>query len=120
MTPRSSDSETFSSLRPLLVRDVSRLPCGSELTLALLEYVPTGRGVIFRINYKHRELTFRTPGKKDAVALGEASLEQDSAPRVARILFSQLYEAATMKGLPIEGAVKLFGPNRVLEGVRER
>jgi hypothetical protein len=120
ITPRSNDTESFRDLPPLLVRDVSRLPAGSELTLALLEYVPTGHGMIFLVKYTHRELTFRTPGGKDAVAFGEAALEQDSAPRNVRIFFSQVHETATMKGLTLEGAVKPFGPNRSLERTRQR
>jgi hypothetical protein len=120
LTTQSKDSETFRELPPLLVSDVSRLPAGSELNLALLELVPTGPGVIFLVKYTHRELTFRTPGGKDAVAFGVAALEHDVASREVRILFSQVHDTATMKGLTLEGSVKPFGPNKSLERTRER
>ncbi len=119
LTTQSKDSKTFRELPPLLVSDVSRLPAGSELNLALLEFVPTGQGVIFLVKYTHRELTFRTPGDKDAVAFGIAAFEHNVASREVRILFSQVHDTATMKGHTLEGSVKPFGPNKSLERTRE-
>ena len=122
----SADSEWFDDLPPLLARDIARLPVGSNLDLALLnlKYVETGRdhkdmptvfGVMFRVKYTHKELIYRTPGKKDAVAFGIASMEGDDRPSEVRILFSQANNTATMKGLPLEGKVKPIGRNKALE-----
>jgi len=116
---RSQDSDLFHTLPPLLAGDVARLPAGSVLNLALLEFVPSGSGVIFRVKYTHRELLFRTPGGKDAVALGVAVLESDHQTHDVRILFSQVHVTATMKGLTLEGQVKPIGPNKSLERTRE-
>jgi hypothetical protein len=117
ITPHSNDAGSFRDLPALLVRDVSCWPPGCEISFALLEYVGGCQGVIFRVNYKHRELTFRTPGGKDAVAFGEAMLESDSTPKDVRILFSQIHQTATMKGLAVEGAVKLLSPPKFVARV---
>lgn len=104
---RTADSEYFQSLSPLLSDEVAEMKAGQSLSLVLLEYVPTGGGVIFEVNYIHRELIYRTPGQKDAVALGTARLEGDKEYRDVRILFSRPNKTATMRGLTLEGGVKV-------------
>ena len=104
------DSELFRDLPPFTVSQAERLVAGQALNLLLLEYVPTGGGVIFSVSYVHKELTFRSPGKKDAVAFGTASLSDHDSRTEVRILFSQARETATLRGLSLEGQVKL-GPN---------
>jgi len=82
-------------------------------SLFLLEYVPSGGGVIFPVQYIHRELVYRTPGQKDAVALGIARTLDGEGFREARILFSRPHRTATLRGLTLEGQVKIAqpGPN---------
>lgn len=104
------DSEYFRDLPPFTVSQAERLAAGQVVNLLLLEYVPTGGGVIFPVSYVHKELTFRSPGRKDAVAFGTASLSDHDGSTQVRILFSQALETATLRGLPLEGQVKL-GPN---------
>ncbi|MFB8928768.1 hypothetical protein QSH46_022150 [Xanthomonas arboricola pv. juglandis] len=107
------DSEYFHELPPLTSDIVAELGAGQELTLFLLEYVPSGGGVIFPVQYIHRELVYRTPGQKDAVALGTARLIDGGEFRDARILFSRPNQTATLRGLTLEGQVKAArpGPN---------
>ena len=107
------DSEYFHGLPPLTSDIVAELGAGQELSLLLLEHVPSGGGVIFPVQYIHRELVYRTPGHKDAVALGTARLTDGGEFRDARILFSRPYQTATLRGLTLEGQVKVSrpGPN---------
>ena len=107
------DSEYFHQLSPLTSDTVAELGAGQELSLLLLEYVPSGGGVIFPVQYIHRELIYRSPGQKDAVALGTARLLDDGEYRDARILFSRQHKTATLCGLVLEGQVKVSrpGPN---------
>jgi len=107
------DSEYFHQLPPLTSEIVAELRAGQELPLLLLEYVPSGGGVIFPVQYIHRELIYRSPGQKDAVALGTARLLDNGEYRDARILFSRPHKTATLRGLVLEGQVKVSqpGPN---------
>jgi hypothetical protein len=109
----TQDSEYFHQLSPLTSDYVAELSAGQELSLLLLEYVPSGGGVIFPVQYVHRELIYRSPGQKDAVALGTARLLNDGEYRDARILFSRPHKTATLRGLVLEGQVKVGrpGPN---------
>src|SRR5690606_36339243 len=111
----SPDSEYFYHLPPLTADDFVELSAGSSLPLLLLEYVPTGAGVIFAVEYIHRELTYRTPGQKDAVAFGKARLTDGTDQyQDVRILFSRPNKTATLRGLVLEGQVKAgrLGPNK--------
>ncbi len=110
----SPDSEYFHQLYPLASDDFSELSPGSLVPLLLLEYVPTGTGVIFAVEYMHQELIYRTSGQKDAVALGKARLvDGGDQYQDARILFSRPNKTATLRGLVLEGQVKAgrLGPN---------
>ncbi|WBX92798.1 hypothetical protein [Pseudoxanthomonas mexicana] len=110
----SSDSEYFYHLPPLTSDDFVELSTGSSLPLLLLEYVPTGAGIIFAVEYIHRELTYRTLGQKDAVAFGKGRLADGTDQyQDVRILFSRPNKTATLRGLVLEGQVKAgrLGPN---------
>ena len=105
------DSEYFHSLPPLTSDFVADMGVGQELSLFLLEYVPSGGGVIFAVQYIHSELSYRTPGQKDAVAFGTARLVDGGEFRDARILFSRPNQTASLRGLELEGQVKLARPS---------
>ena len=60
---------------------------------------------MFSVRYVHRELTYRTKGKKDAVAFGTAQIEE-MPPAEVRILFSRLHRTAAMRGATLEGNVR--------------
>jgi hypothetical protein len=110
----SPDSEHFYHLPPLSSDYFVELSAGSYLPLLLLEYLPTGAGVIFAVEYIHRELTYRTPGQKDAVAFGKGRLADGTDQyQDVRILFSRPNKTATLRGLVLEGLVKAgpVGPN---------
>jgi hypothetical protein len=110
----SRDSETFRDLSPLLVKDVAQLPSQAVLNLGLLEVLSEVGAVLFRVTYTHRELVYRSPGQRDAVAFGSAALDDDGQVREVRILFSQVHDTATMRGLTLEGHVKPIGANPAL------
>ena len=114
------DSEYFHQLPPLTSDYVAKLSLGQEVSLLLLEYVPSGGGVIFPVQYVHRELIYRSPGQKDAVALGTARLLDDIESRDARILFSRQHETATLRGLALEGQVKIGRPGSNSSSKRTR
>ncbi len=101
------DSDYFQQLSPLTSDFVAELGAGQELSLLLLEHVPSGGGVIFPVQYIHRELIYRSSGQKDAVALGTARLLDDEEFREAHILFSRPHKTATLRGLVLEGQVKV-------------
>lgn len=104
----TADSDYFHNLWPLTSDEVAEMKPGQTLSLVLLEYVPTGGGVLFPVHYIHRELIYRTPGQKDAVAFGTARLEDgDDEYREVRILFSRPHKTAAMRGLTLEGQVKV-------------
>ena len=107
------DSEHFHQLPPLTAETIAELGTGDGLSLLLLERVPSGGGIIFPVEYIHRELVYRTPGQKDAVALGTARLTDDREYREVRMLFSRPHQTATLRGLVLEGQVKVGcpGPN---------
>ena len=107
------DSEYFHELPPLTSDLFAELGAGQELSLLLLEHVPSGGGVIFPVQYIHKELVYRTPGQKDAVALGTARLTSGGEFRDVRVLFSRPRHTATLRGLTLEGQVKVDrpGPN---------
>ncbi|WP_143014536.1 hypothetical protein [Pseudoxanthomonas sp. CF125] len=104
------DSEYFYQLPSLTSDAVIELGVGHELSLLLLEHVPTGGGVIFPVQYIHRELIYRTPGQKNAVAMGTARLTDGGEFRDVRILFSRPHQTATLRGLALEGRVKVGRP----------
>ena len=104
------DSEYFHALPPFTSDIVADLGAGQELSLFLLEHVPSGGGVIFPVQYIHRELIYRTPGQRDAVAFGTARLVDGGEFRDARILFSRPNQTATLRGLTLEGQVKFARP----------
>ena len=121
------DSDYFHDLPALTSDLVAALPAGHELSLLLLEYVPPSRwdedtfkktvGIIFPVHYIHRELIYRTPGEKDAVAFGTAKLLDSGDFRDVRILFSRPNKTATLRGLTLEGPVKA-GPNNSFKPTR--
>lgn len=92
----------------MVSEDFLDLPPGQELPLLLIEYTPSGVGVIFPLQYIHRELAYRTPPrKKDAVAFGAAKLIGCGDHQEVRILFSRPHRTATLRGLTLEGQVKI-------------
>lgn len=103
----SADSAYFDSLPPLQPDFFRTLAPGKEIRLFLLERFEAGGSAVFPVRYVHKELTYRTPGNKDAAAYGTARLEDDGTPHEVRILFSQYHRTASMKGLELEGPVKL-------------
>jgi hypothetical protein len=102
----SADSVYFRDLPPLTADVVAKLRPGHELSLVLLEHIGEGKSALFSVRYIHRELFYRSPGKKDAVALGTARLEDSGDFKEARILFSRPNSTATLRGLALEGQVK--------------
>lgn len=100
------ETTKFEDLPPLLVAEFQRMVPGEARSLLLLEHFEAGGSATFPVRYVHRELAFRTPGQKDAVAFGTAMLEGEDQPREARILFSQYRQTATIRGLALEGPVK--------------
>lgn len=84
-------SDVFVSLRP-----------GDKMRLVLKDHM---RGLT-AIEYVHQELTYRTPGQKDAVAYGKARFGSREDLEEVRILFSRPNLTATLRSGPIDGHVK--------------
>lgn len=104
----STNSEQFRQMPPLTSDEVAEWKAGQSFSLVLLEHLPSGGSALFDVDYIHRELTYRTPGQKDAVAFGSARLlDGGKEYREARILFSRPNQSATLRGLVLEGNVKL-------------
>ena len=61
---------------------------------------------LFPVEYVHRELTYLLPGQRNAVAYGQARLDETGQFEDARILFSRPHRTATLRGLVLEGHVK--------------
>lgn len=104
----------FDRLPPLLPKSFESCESGQEFSL-LLHPVMSDR--IVPVKYRHRELTYRSPNQKDAVAYGEAKLHdvldelsgKSAEYSEVRILFSRPNETdatATLRGLADEGVVK--------------
>lgn len=103
----SSASEDFRDLLVLTSDEVEALKPGAVLRLKLHEYLPGGGSALFSVRYVHRELIYRTEGKKDVVAFGTAQIEDWDSQEV-RILFSRPYRTAAMKGGTLEGDVRKY------------
>lgn len=103
---KSTSSEHFRQLSPLVAEDFDNLSLGSVVWFVLLEHLPAGGSTLFSVEYLHREIEYRSPGKKGAVAHGQARLDCDTDYREVRILFSSPNKTATLRGLVIEGQVK--------------
>lgn len=115
------DREMFDALPPLQAEDFVRLPAGSRVSLYLLEHIELGKSVVFAVEYVHRELIYRSPGQKDAVAFGEGRLVDGAASSTdVRILFSRFQRTATLRGLKLEGQVKALadGPLKARASVQ--
>lgn len=116
----SPDSERFREMPPLTSDEVVEWKAGESFSLVLLEHLPDGGSALFDVDYIHRELTYRTPGQKDAVAFGTARLLDGTKEyRDARMLFSRPNQSATLRGLVLEGNVKLRWRNVTLRKERD-
>ena len=104
---RSACSIDFNQQRPLVIEDFLELSAGRLVSLVLLERLPAGGSALFAVQYIHSEVIFRSPGERDAVALGQARLvDSDTEYREVRIIFSRPNKTATLRGLVLEGQVK--------------
>lgn len=100
------DSEHFSELDALTFNRFESIQAGTAINLVLREDTDSGNTIFFDVKYRHSELVFKTPNRKDAMAIREARLERCGDFKKVRILFSQFYQTTTLKGLAIEGTVK--------------
>ncbi len=113
-TPDEQARRRFDRLPPLLPKSLASCESGQEFSLLLHTVIPDR---IIPVKYRHRELTYRSPNQKDAVAYGEAKLYdvldelsgKSAEYSEVRILFSRPNETdatATLRGLADEGHVK--------------
>lgn len=100
------DAKYFSNLENLIWKRFSDMQKNTTVHFLLREFTEAGEQIFFDVEYVHQQLIFRTEGQKDAVAIGKARLESQGEFKNVRILFSQYYETATLKGLSIEGNIK--------------
>lgn len=99
--------EHFDGLPPLTSDAVAKLHAGDKLLLLLKTYTDEGTPLFYHVEYVHRELTYRSPNQKDAVAFGTARQDPSEDFKEARILFSRPNATATLRGLIFfEGRVK--------------
>lgn len=102
LTPAEKDQKYFKSLPDLVSDSFVSLQLGAELSLQFLTYTD----VLYSVEYIHRELSYRTPNQKDAVAYGKARLYSEDEFREVRIFFSRPHRTATRRGLVLDGWVK--------------
>jgi len=102
-TPEEQGRRRFDRLPALLPESLASCNSGQELSLLLRTVIPER---IIPVRYRHRELTYRSPDQKDAVAYGEAKLAEAAEFSEVRILFSRPNRTATLRGLAEEGNVK--------------
>ena len=106
LTPAELESKHFYRL-PALTSDLfAPLPSGEKLHLLLETYTDQGTPIFYEVEYTHQELTYRSPGKKDAAAHGQVRLYASDEFRDVRILFSRPHATATLRGLSLDGHVK--------------
>ncbi len=120
LTPTELEAKYFDRL-PALTSDMFiSVPSGKTLSLILKVYTePQGFPLFYPVEYTHRELAYRSPGQKDAVAYGKARFDTDtsSEARDVRILFSGFHSTAALRGLSLVGNVKAgkMLPNNTVE-----
>lgn len=102
-TSEEQERRRFDRLPALLPESLTSCNPGQELSLLLHTVIPDR---IIPVRYRHRELTYRSPDQKDAVAYGEAKLGESAEYSEVRILFSRPNRTATLRGLAEEGHVK--------------
>src|SRR6266480_7268344 len=89
LTPIQREKDHFDQLPPLTSESFVSLQNGDSLSLLLLTYTDQGVPLIFPVQYVHRELVYRSPNQKDAVAFGNARLDESQEFKEVRILFSR-------------------------------
>jgi hypothetical protein len=89
LTPTQLEAKYFERLAALTSDTLAPLQSGEMLGLVLKTYTDQGLPLFYPVEYIHRELVYRTPGQKDAVALGQARLDASDDFRDVRILFSR-------------------------------
>lgn len=103
---RTSHSDYFRSLPAWTSDAVSKRNSGDTISLVLHTYTDDGLGITFPVQYIHRELIYRSPQQKDAVAFGVGRLFDSAEFQEVRVLFSRPNSTATLRGLVLEGEVK--------------
>lgn len=106
LTPAEKDQKYFKSLPDLVSDSFVSLQLGAEISLQFLTYTDEGTPLLYSVEYIHRELSYRTPNQKDAVAYGKARLYSEDEFREVRIFFSRPHRTATRRGLVLDGWVK--------------
>jgi hypothetical protein len=102
LTPAEQEKKHLDRLPALTSDTFIDLPPDTKLDLIL-----EGFGQFYQVEYTHRELAYRTPGGKDAVAYGKARFNESGEFQDVRILFSRPNSTATLRGLAQEGRVKI-------------
>lgn len=103
----SNACDHFRELPPLTSDEVAGWQSGQTMFLVLLEIVSEEIRAAFQVEYVHRELTYLLPGERNAVAYGQARIDSSEPFREVRILFSRPHRTATLRGLSLEGHVKI-------------
>ena len=106
LTPAEKDQKYLKSLPDLVSDSFVSLQLGAEISLQFLTYTDEGTPLLYSVEYIHRELSYRTPNQKDAVAYGKARLYSEDEFREVRIFFSRPHRTATRRGLVLDGWVK--------------
>jgi hypothetical protein len=106
LTPTELEAKHFDRLPALTSDQFAPLTPGETIHLLLKTYTDQGTPIFYEVDYTHRELTYRTPGNKDAAAYGQARLDASDGFRDVRILFSRPHRTAALRGLALDGNVK--------------
>ena len=99
LTPAQRERRHFDQLPALTSDSFIDVEAGRKFSLRLLTYIDEGVPLTFPVEYVHREIVYRSPNQKDAVAYGNARSEQSEEFKEVRILFSRPNATATLRGL---------------------
>ena len=102
LTDEELEEKHFERLPALASDEFVSLQPGEKLCLVLKDHMQG----FCSVEYVHQELTYRTPGQKDAVAYGRARFGNTGDLQEVRILFSRPNRTATLRGGPLDGHVK--------------
>lgn len=106
LTPSELETKHFNRLPALTSDKFVELKTGETIHLLLKIYTDQGTPIIYEVEYRHRELIYRTAGNKDAAAYGQARLDASDGFKDVRIFFSRPHGTAALRGLALDGNVK--------------
>ncbi len=105
-----TDREYFEQLEPVTGEVLSSLQAGQELRLFLMEYTPSGLGVVFPLRYVHRALSSDEARWNVICAVGDVYVVGWAKAEDVRIELYPESDSAHLHGRILDGEVRLGNP----------